>query len=424
MNLNHLLHLVDTFIIDKSSVFTYTTRMNPLERRTLLITCGPGLAEYLQAELTALGFAILDTHTGGVLTRGSLLDSYKLNYLLRTAYSVQYLLREFGCGSPDTLYKQVGCVDWENYIEPTESLCVLSRVNTRSINNTMFPNLKVKDAIVDRIQRKTGRRPDSGPDRTGVVVNLYWHEDRAWLYLNTSGVKLSDRNYRKMPHKAPLRETLAAAMIMASGYDGAEPLVLPMCGSGTLAIEAALIALNKPAGSLRSHYGFKHIKGFDEAAWEQVRLQARQAVRKEPPARILATDIDPAAIDAARQNARTAGVEHLIEFAVCDFAATPLPAESGILIMNPEYGLRLGEQQQLETDYARIGDFLKQQCPGWRAFILTGNKTLAGKIGLKTSRRLIFFNGNIECRLLAYDLYAGAAPTDFSARKSSGHSPP
>ncbi|MBN2210777.1 MAG: hypothetical protein JW709_05210, partial [Sedimentisphaerales bacterium] len=225
--------------------------MNPQERRTLLITCGPGLAEYLQTELTALGFPVLDTHSGGVLTRGSLLDCYKLNYLLRTAYSVQYLLREFGCGSPDTLYKQVGHIDWENYIDPAEHLCILSHVNTRTVNNTMFPNLKVKDAIVDRIQRKTGSRPDSGPDRTGVVVNLYWHEDRAWLYLNTSGLKLSDRNYRKMPHKAPLRETLAAAILMAAGYDGSQPLALPMCGSGTLAIEAALLALNKPAGSLR-----------------------------------------------------------------------------------------------------------------------------------------------------------------------------
>ncbi|MBN2212368.1 MAG: hypothetical protein JW709_13300, partial [Sedimentisphaerales bacterium] len=374
-------------------------------------TCGPGLAEYLQAELTALGFPILDTHSGGVLTRGSLLDCYTLNYLLRTAYSVQYLLREFGCGSPDTLYKQVGCVDWENYIAPEEHLCILSRVNTRTVNNTMFPNLKVKDAIVDRIQRKTGRRPDSGPDRTGVVVNLYWHEDRAWLYLNTSGLKLSDRNYRKMPHKAPLRETLAAAILMAAGFDGAQPLVLPMCGSGTLAIEAALLALNKPAGSLRSNYAFKHIKGFEEAAWDQVRLDARQNIKKGSPAPIIATDIDPVAIDAARQNARTAGVEHFIEFAICDFAATTIPAAPGLIVMNPEYGLRLGEQENLEREYTRIGDFLKQRCPGWRAYILTGNKILAGKIGLKTSRRLIFFNGNIECRLLCYDLYAGSNPS-------------
>jgi 23S rRNA G2445 N2-methylase RlmL len=385
--------------------------MDIQERRNILVTCGPGLKDYLQAEIEALGFEIISTHSGGILTRGSFVDCMKLNFSLRTAYNVLYLLRQFRCGSCEALYKQVSTVPWEKIIDPKEHLCVLSQVDTRTVNNSMYPNLKVKDAIVDRINRKTGSRPDSGRDRNSVVVNLFWKHDKAWIYLNTSGVKLSDRNYRKMPHKAPLRESLAAGIIMATGFDGSQDLVLPMCGSGTLAIEAALIAMNKPAGALRSNFGFKHVKGFDEQIWKKVRSDIRKTIRKDAmQKRIIATDIDEQAVCAAKQNARTAGVEHLIEFNVCDFADTEVPTGKGIVVMNPEYGSRLGELEQLEKEYKRIGDFLKQRCVGHTAYLLIGNKELSAKIGLKASRRMVFYNGNIECRLLKYELYKGIKP--------------
>jgi putative N6-adenine-specific DNA methylase len=382
--------------------------MNIEERRNILITCGPGLKTYLQAELQALGFEILSSHPGSVVTRGSFIDCMKLNFCLRTAYNVLYLLREFRCGTADALYKQISTIAWEKIIDPKEYLCVLSRVDTWTVNNSMYPNLKVKDAIVDRINRKTGCRPDSGPDRNNVVVNLFWKKDKAWIYLNTSGVKLSDRNYRKMPHKAPLRESLAAGIILATGYDGSQNIVLPMCGSGTLAIESALIAMNKPAGSLRSNFGFKHVKVFNERLWEEIRNDVRKTIRKDSlRKRIIATDIDKQAVIAAKQNARTAGVEHLIDFNVCDFADSDVPQGEGIVVMNPEYGLRLGELEELEKEYKRIGDFFKQQCAGYTGYLFTGNKQLAAKVGLKASRRMIFYNGNIECRLLKYELYEG-----------------
>jgi putative N6-adenine-specific DNA methylase len=382
--------------------------MDIKERKNILVTCGPGLEGYLSAELQGLGFEIVSSHTGGIITRGSLIDCMKLNLHLRTAYNVLYLLKEFRCGSSEALYKQVSNLPWENIIAPQEYLCVLSRVDTFSINNSMYPSLKVKDAIVDRIYKKTGSRPNSGPDRNKVVVNLFWKNDRAWIYLNTSGVKLSDRNYRKMPHKAPLRESLAAGIIMAIGYDSSQDIVLPMCGSGTLAIEAALIAMNKPAAGLRSNFGFKHVKVFDEQIWEEIRNDARKAVRKDKPQkRIIATDIDGQAIEAAKQNAKTAGVEHLVEFDVCDFADTYVPQGEGIVLMNPEYGLRLGEIQQLEKEYKRIGDFFKQNCAGYTGYIFTGNRKLSGKVGLRASARMIFFNGKIECRLLKYEMYEG-----------------
>ncbi|MBW8000633.1 MAG: class I SAM-dependent RNA methyltransferase [Planctomycetes bacterium] len=378
------------------------------ERKNILVTCGPGLKDYLQTELQAMGFKILDTRTGAVVTQGSLIDCMKLNLHLRTAYNVLYLLKEFRCGSGEALYKQINKLPWENIIDPGEYLCVQSRVDTYSVNNSMYPSLKVKDAIVDRIQSKTGSRPDSGPDRNKAVVNLFWKNDKAWIYLNTSGVKISDRNYRKMPHKAPLRECLAAGIIMATGYDGSQHLVLPMCGSGTLAIEAALMATNKPPATLRSNFGFAHLKNFNEEIWNQMRDDARKKIRKDKLQKsIIATDIDPDAIAAAKQNAKTAGVEHLIEFDICDFADTNVPQGDGIVLMNPEYGLRLGDIEKLEAEYKRMGDFFKQKCAGYTGYIFTGNKKLSGKIGLRTSRRLIFFNGKIECRLLKYELYQG-----------------
>ncbi|MHC4365629.1 MAG: THUMP domain-containing class I SAM-dependent RNA methyltransferase [Planctomycetota bacterium] len=382
--------------------------MNIKERRNILVTCGPGLKDYLATEIEAMGLEVVSSHVGSVVTRGSFIDCMKLNYCLRTAYSVLYLLREFRCASTEALYRQISMVPWEKIISPQEKLCVLSRVDTYTVNNSMYPNMKVKDAIVDRIQRKLGSRPDSGKDRGGVVVNLFWKKDKAWVYLNTSALKLSDRNYRKMPHKAPLRESLAAGIIMATGYDGSQDIVLPMCGSGTLAIEAALIAMNKPAGSLRSNFGFKHVKVFDEQIWEEIRNDIRRTVRKDGlQKRIIATDIDGQAIEAARQNAKTAGVEQLIEFDVCDFADTKVPEGDGIAVMNPEYGLRLGELEQLEKDYKRIGDFYKNKCAGYTGYLLCGNKQLSGKIGLKASRRMVFYNGKIECRLLKYELYQG-----------------
>ena len=383
--------------------------MDIRERKNILVTCGPGLKEYLEAELTGMGFSVESSREGGVITRGSFIDCMKLNLWLRTAYSVLYLLKEFRCGSSDSLYKQVNSMPWENMIDSKEYICVLSKVDTWSINNSMYPNLKVKDAIVDRIQKKTGSRPDSGKERSGAVVNLFWKKDKAWLYLNTSGLKLSDRNYRKMPHKAPLRELLAAGIIMATGYDGGQDIVLPMCGSGTLAIEAALIAMNKPAGGLRSNFGFIHLKAFDEGIWREIRSDARKKVRKGGlQKRIIATDIDKRAVEAARQNAKTAGVDELIEFGVCDFADTEVPKGDGIVLMNPEYGLRLGELGQLEKDYKRMGDFFKQKCAGYTGYIFTGNRELAGKVGLKTSAKMVFYNGNIDCRLLKYELYEGA----------------
>jgi len=382
------------------------------KQTTILITCSSGLAPFLQAELTALGFTVDNSHDTGVEVTASLYDCLRLNLHLRTAYNVLYLLKEFTCKTPAELYENTKTIPWENIIPIDEYFTVISRVNTPSIDNTMFPSLKVKDAIVDRIAQRLGSRPDSGPKRDNLVFGLYWQKNKCRLYFNTSGRKLSDRSYRKIPHMAPLRESLAAGIIIAAGYDGSQPIVLPMCGSGTLAIEAALIAVKRPPGLLRSNFSFMHLKDFDIDLWQSLRRETLKQTKKtaaaSAPPPIIATDIDELAIEAARKNALTAGVEHLIQFDVCDFADTPIPPAEGIIILNPEYGQRLGQIQQLEKTYDRIGDFFKQKCAGFSGYIFTGNPALAKKVGLRTSRKIPFYNGDIECRLLEYELYKGS----------------
>ncbi len=366
-----------------------------------------GLAEAVEREVVALGFAPQKRHATGVELAGTLRDCLRLCLHLRTALNVQWLLDEFPCAGAEELFRRARSLPWEELVPADGYLHVDSRVEHESIKNTMFPNLKLKDAIVDRVSERRGSRPDSGPDERGTIVNLYWKQDRAWLYLSASGRKLADRGYRRLPHSAPLRENLAAALVLESGYDGSVPFVAPMCGSGTLAIEAALIGQGRAPGLLRDEFGFKHILGFDLREYEDTRRAAR-AVAKREVAPIVATDIDPAAVRAAQKNAQTAGVDRLIEFRTCDFAATPLPPGPGIIMLNPEYGQRLGEVKELEATYARLGDYFKQRCAGYTGFVFTGNLELAKKIGLRARRRVPFWNAKLECRLLEYELYAGS----------------
>ncbi len=377
------------------------------DERDVLITCAKGLAPYLEEELSSLGFVAESKHETGVIIRCSWFEAARLNLRLRTAFNVLLLLSEFRCRTADELYGGVGYIPWEELLAPDGYVSVVARADTKAIKDWKYAALKTKDAIVDRMMAKCGQRPDSGPERDHVVVNLYWKDERAWLYLNMSGKKLADRGYRRIPHRAPMQETLAAGVLLAAGYSGGSTLVNPMCGSGTLAIEAALIASGRPIGLLRSNFGFMHAGGFQPDWWRGERIAAKKCRSKRKPSRIIATDIDERAVVAARKNAETAGVGHLIEFGVCDFADSEIPENGGLVLLNPEYGERLGDVRELEETYKRIGDFFKQRCSGYTGYVFTGNLDLAKKIGLRASRRIVFFNAQIECRLLKYEMYEG-----------------
>ncbi len=392
--------------------------MNPwTETAPILLTCPKGIPPWLSAEVRALGYPVLAEGEAACETEGSLGDTMRLNLHLRTAHRVLWRLAAFRAEDPQGLYAGVRALPWEEFLHERGEhayLSVTATADTPSISDTRYVNRKTKDAIVDRFVDRCGLRPDSGPARDRAVVHVYWKGGEVHLYLDTSGEPLSRRGYRKIPLTAPMQETLAAAVILATGWNGRTSFVNPMCGSGTLAIEAALFAQGKAPGLLRSNYGFIHLKGFDPAAWRKVRAAAH-AVQRETASRIVATDIDPQAVAAARQNARTAGVEAMIEFAACPFAATPIPERSGIVVLNPPYGERIGEQSRLTGLYREIGDFFKKRCGGYQGYLFTGNASLGKQVGLRTKRRITFYNGEIECRLMEYELYAG------TRRKETAH---
>lgn len=378
------------------------------KKSRIVITCGKGITPFLNEEILSSGFPILSEGVAHVETEGTMDDAMRLNLLIRTGQRVLFLLETFHAKNPDGLYKKISGIAWEDYIPEEGYICVTSTVDTPTIQDSRFANLKCKDAVVDRVKRKYGRRPDSGPKRDRSVIHLYWRGEVCLVYLDTSGEPLSRRGYRRIPLKAPMQETLAAAVILATGWRSDGNFINPMCGSGTLAIEAALIALERAPGLLRNNYGFMHLKGFDESSWKALRKKAKAVSKRNLNVKIIATDISQQAVEAAEKNAATAGVEHMIEFGVCDFSETPIQEGRGVVILNPEYGERMGKTEELKETYKSIGDFFKKRCQGYMGYIFTGNFDLAKQVGLRTKRRLPFFNGNIECRLLEYDLYEGS----------------
>lgn len=377
-------------------------------KSNIVITCNKRLSPYLQAEVQSLGFEPERVFSTGLELQGTINDCIPLNLNLRCASQVLYLLKSFKAADPAALYNELVQIEWENLIDFAGYFSVTSNVNNEHIRTPLFANVKVKDAIADRILAKKGIRPNSGPEVNKTVVHLYWQDDEASIFLDTSGETLAKHSYRKIPGKAPMLEALAASVIMATGWDRKSTFINPMCGSGTIAIEAALLATDKSPGLFRMNYAFMHIMGYDETVFFAERRKLKDKAKKETVFKIIATDISADAVDIAQKNAKTAGVEHLIDFGVCDFADTPVPAEPGVVVFNPEYGERLGTHTKLEATYARMGDFMKKSCNGYRGYIFTGNPDLAKKIGLKASRRIEFYNGKLDCRLLEYELYEGS----------------
>ena len=374
----------------------------------LVITCSKRLAPFLEQEVIQLGYKIKRSFQTGVELSGTLNDCIRLNMNLRCASQVLYSLKSFACNSPEELYYITGQIQWETIIPKEGYFSVTSTVEHPSINNNLFVNVKIKDAIADRFREKTMARPDSGPELKGTVVHLFWRNETAEIFLDTSGETLAKHGYRKIPGKAPMLESLAAATLMATKWNRTSSFINPMCGSGTLAIEAALLATNRSPGLFRDAYAFQHILGFDEPDFQIQKNSLKTQIKNIPGLKIVATDISEDAIHIAKINAGIAGVGEIIEFTTCDFEDTTVEGNSGVVYLNPEYGERMGEQSELELTYKRIGDFLKKKCRGFTGYIFTGNPELGKKIGLKASRKVEFYNSKIDCRLMEFDLYEGS----------------
>jgi len=369
------------------------------------VTCARGIEELVVAELTSLGLSDVKTEKGGASFRGTLLDGCRACLWLRTASRVLLVLGEFPCATPQELYDGVRGIDWNRYVRPEMTLAVDSVLRDSAMTHSGFIALKSKDAIVDTVRDRCGRRPSVDTKSPDLRVNVHLVKNRCTVSLDMSGEPLDRRGYRLDRNKAPLRENLAAALVAFSGWNGDVPLYDPMCGSGTIIIEAALLASRTAPGLLRDRFGFQSWPGHEPTAWREMLTEARDLRRRELGVRVRGLDRSPGAVDMARQNATRAGVQRLVSFTPGEFSTFAPASSPAMIIFNPPYGERMGEVDELTGLYRTMGDVLKQRCAGSTAFILCGNSELVKHVGLKATRRIPLWNGPLECRLMKYELY-------------------
>jgi putative N6-adenine-specific DNA methylase len=367
-------------------------------------TCGRGIEPVLADELRDLGAADVEPGRGGVSFRGDLALLYQANLWLRTAIRVLRPILEANVSSPDELYDAVRALDWSQYLTPEHTLAVDCNVRDSHITHSKYAALRVKDAICDQFVERCGKRPSVDVEQPMIGLNLHVYRNRAVLSLDSSGESLHKRGYRPIQTRAPLNEALAAALVLLTGWRGDRPFADPLCGSGTLAIEAAWIALRRPPGLTRKRFGFQGWMDFDIGLWTELRDEARRGVGRTLSAPILAADARGDAVSFAINNARAAGIGHLLRFDkrdVRDFQ--PPPGTPGVLLCNPPYGERIGEEKNLFALYRLLGEVFTERSQGWTAYVFTGNPRLAAAIGLTPAAETALYNGKIPCRLLKFE---------------------
>jgi putative N6-adenine-specific DNA methylase len=368
-------------------------------------TVARGLESLAAEELEALGAKAVIPGFCGVAFQGDRALLYRANLWARLPFRVLLKLADFPCRDATDLYRGIQKLDWEPYLTPAQTLAVTATGKTPSLNHSHFTALQVKNAITDRQQQQWGERSTVNLQQPDVQINVHLDRDRCTVSLDSSGSSLHRRGYRPAVGAAPLKESLAAALIQLSGWQPDLPFFDPLCGSGTLPLEASLQALNIAPGLFRGRFGCETWLDFDRALWNQLRQEAEASRRQQLQAPIIGSDRDLAAIRLARANAKHCGVAQQVQFFPAELAEVEAPADRGILLCNPPYGERLGRNEELGAFYKLLGDVLKQRFKGWTAFVLSGNKTLAKSIGLKSSQRISIDNGSILCQLMKYELY-------------------
>ncbi len=361
-------------------------------------TCARGLEPILANELRAIGASDVKPGRGGVTFAGPRAVLYKANLWLRTAVRVLWPVLEADVPSTDALYEAVQTIDWSRYMTPDHTLAVDSNVRDSAITHSKFAALRVKDAICDQFVAKCGRRPSVDVETPMIALNLHLHADHAVLSLDSSCDSLHRRGYRPILLKAPINEALAAALILRTGWDGSTAFADPMCGSGTLPIEAAWIATRRPPGLTRKRFGFMGWMDHDAGEWVELRDEARRGVLKSLPAPVIGSDARADAVAHAGQNARAAGIGHLVKFTRADVADVKLPEGPGVVICNPPYGERIGEERELFPLYRAISA-LSRRSPGWAVWVFTGNAHLAAALG-DVAEEVRLYNGRIPCAFL------------------------
>jgi putative N6-adenine-specific DNA methylase len=369
-------------------------------------TCARGLEPILADELRALAAVAVTPGRGGVEFQGDRTLLYRANLELRTAIRILQPILHVQVTSTDELYQAVYEIDWSRYLTPDHTLAVDCNVRDSHITHSQYAARRVKDAICDQFVERRGSRPSVDVERPMVGLNLHVYQDEAVLSLDSSGDSLHKRGYRPIQTRAPINEALAAALVLSTGFHGDVPFVDPLCGSGTLCIEAAWMALDRAPGLTRRHFGFMGWLDFDVRMWTELRDQARGRVLPRLRQPIAGSDLRQDATFMAQNNARAAGIGHVLTFAMRDMSECRPPegAPPGVLLTNPPYGERLGEEKELRPLYRTLGEVCSQHFRGWGVFVFTGSNALARELGVRIKNSTPLFNGKIPCKLLQLDV--------------------
>jgi putative N6-adenine-specific DNA methylase len=367
-------------------------------------SCPRGLEELLLQELSSLGGKELKQTPGGIAFSGTWETCYRANLWSRIASRILWRVADFSYKDENELYAAAKAVDWPKYFAVQKKIRVNVTAQKSPLKSLEFATLKVKDAVCDRFRDKLGSRPDVDRAAPDVRIHVFLEEAKGLLYLDTSGEALFKRGWRMDIADAPLRENLAAGIILLSGWKFDQALLDPMCGGGTLLSEAAAMARGRAPGAKRS-FGFEKLSVFDSRLWEKIRDE-RTITPVEP--RLYGSDTDPEALQAARRNLGAAGVERWVKLEQSDVLERAAPEPSGVMVANPPYGERIGSPEELAALYPKLGDALKKKFAGWNCFFFTADQRMAKLIRLQPSRRTPLWNGAIECRLYEFRIVSGS----------------
>ncbi|NCJ05432.1 RNA methyltransferase [Synechococcales cyanobacterium C] len=368
-------------------------------------TVARGLEELAAQELITLGADAVQVGFCGVSFEGDRTLLYRANLWARLPFRILVKLATVPCRDAEQLYRGIQRLDWSHYLTPNQTLAVTVTGKNSRLNHTHFTALQVKNAIVDQQRQRQGARSSVNLEQPDLRINVHIERDRAVVSLDSSGHSLHRRGYRPAVGVAPLKESLAAALIDLSGWTPDAAFFDPLCGSGTLPLEASLQALNIAPGLFCDRFGFETWVDFDAAQWYDLRRAAQAEQRHQLSLPIGGSDFNPAVIAQARANAQHCGVEPHIQFQIADLAQVEAPAAAGVVLCNPPYGVRIGKNEDLGALYKLLGDTLKHRFRGWTAFVLSGNRELSQTIGLRSSQRFSVYNGTLPCQLLKYELY-------------------
>ncbi|MCL2871591.1 MAG: THUMP domain-containing protein [Betaproteobacteria bacterium] len=375
---------------------------------TFFAPCPRGLENALTTELDLMGAVAPQILSGGVSFRGDLSLAYRANLESRLASRILWRITHRPYRNEQDLYTMAYDVDWKRYFTAQRTLRVDLTATHSPLTSLTFATLRTKDAICDRFRAEGQLRPSIDKQSPDVRVYVFLTDRDASLYIDTSGEALFKRGYRRHSEEAPLRENLAAGLLMLAGWVPNIPLLDPMCGGGTIAIEAALIAARQAPGLQRT-FGFQKLHWFDGPTWQRLKQKARDAVRPAPKMpSLFASDISEDAIDHARECAAQANVADWIDFAPADVRRCGAPAPTGVWLTNPPYGIRLEDNESLAALYPALGSTLKKHFAGWHAWFFSGDQMLPRLIGLKPERRIPLFNGALDCRLYGFKMVEGS----------------